>query len=144
MLNLRTCHGLRNLRIQVFPNEEDPAAHLWLRASHFLVALLSTSSPTLTTLTIVLQYHDVLLKNCSMADWEGLRRIGGGPGWQRYGHLKTVVFALMPRCSDQSVEYEAKHLITAQLPDLAKSGVLRFTTTVCEYRVLRVEMNNDV
>ncbi|KAI0090494.1 hypothetical protein BDY19DRAFT_712096 [Irpex rosettiformis] len=130
MLGLRTCSGLRNLRLQVFPNEEDPASHLWLRASHFLVAILSSASPTLTTLTVVLQYHDVLLKNCMMADWESLRHIGGGLGWHRYTNLKAVVFALMPRCSDHSVEYEAKHHITVQMSDLARSGVLKFTTTV--------------
>lgn len=168
-LSLRTCAGLRHLRIQVFPNEEDPASHLWLRASHFLVALLASASPTLRTLTIVLQYHDVLLKNCSMADWEALRGIGGGSsgtiggsssthasgttngtvsaggvgrgkgiaggggvgtGWRRFPHLEAVVFALMPRCSDQTVEYEAKHHIVMQLPELAREGVLKFTTTV--------------
>lgn len=112
----------------------------------------------------MLQYHDVLLKNCSMADWEALRGIGGGSsgtaggssstsgfsngsggvgrgkgiggaagagtGWRRFPHLEAVVFALMPRCSDQTVEYEAKHHIVMQLPELAREGVLKFTTTV--------------
>jgi hypothetical protein len=130
LLGLRACTSLRHIRLQVFPNEEDPATHLWVRASHFLAAVLSSVSPLITTVTIVLQYHDVLLKNCSMADWEALRHVAGGSGWHKFSNLESVVFALMPRCSDSSVEMDAKHQITTQLPDLAKAGVLKFTTTV--------------
>lgn len=128
-LNLSKCPSLRHFRICVFPNEEDAASYLWHRATHYLSALLYNISPLVTTVTIVLQYHDVLVKNCSMIDWESIRHFNGG--WGRFTGLESVTFALMPRCMEPAIHKEAEFHISSGLPDLARLGFLKFATTVC-------------
>lgn len=125
MLSLHVCDNLHNLCINVFRGlNESSLPRQWERASELLVEVISGTSPTVTSMTIPLPSHHVGFEERDAICWDAVRRLERGSGWQRFGNLTVLIFALTPNCRCSILD---EHYISLQLPDLVSNDLLKFS-----------------